>query len=181
MQEIYAGVLQIFRNEFLEFCLNTIFVPFLFEWLVIDICQALDDKMLSYCDNVMTLLLKDLSSGDLPRFVKPSIFSCFGDVALAIGEHFEKYVPYAMPMMQGVAEVCAQIDVNDEETIEYGNQLKRIFEAYLAISLSEVSLRLTRNWLLRTPKDHYQIFAFGGGDVERIVNRIDESASFYCI
>ncbi|GKD62568.1 importin subunit beta-1-like protein [Tanacetum coccineum] len=35
-------------------------------------------------------------------------FSCFGDVALAIGEHFEKYVPYAMPMMQGVAEVCTQ-------------------------------------------------------------------------
>ncbi|GKD89714.1 importin subunit beta-1 [Tanacetum coccineum] len=134
MQEIYAGVLQIFRNEFLEFCLNTIFVPFLFEWLVIDICQALDDKMLSYCDNVMTLLLKDLSSGDLPRFVKPSIFSCFGDVALAIGEKFEKYVPYAMPMMQGAAEVCAQIDVYEEEMVEYGSQLKRsISEAYSGI------------------------------------------------
>ncbi|GJY56838.1 probable inactive purple acid phosphatase 1 [Tanacetum coccineum] len=38
-------------------------------------------------------------------------FSCFGDVALAIGEHFEKYVPYAMPMMQGVAEGMSE-DVN---------------------------------------------------------------------
>nr|GEY04042.1 importin subunit beta-1-like [Tanacetum cinerariifolium] len=35
--------------------------------------------------------------------------SCFGDVALAIGEHFDKYVPYAMPMMQGAVEVCAQV------------------------------------------------------------------------
>ncbi|GJT96763.1 importin subunit beta-1-like protein [Tanacetum coccineum] len=99
-----------------------------------DICRALDDKMLPYCDNIMTLLIKDLSSGDLHRSVKPPIFSCFGDVALAIGEHFEKYVPYAMPMMQGAAEVCAQIDVNDEEMVEYGNQLKRsIFEAYSGI------------------------------------------------
>ncbi|XP_071738286.1 importin subunit beta-1-like [Rutidosis leptorrhynchoides] len=99
-----------------------------------DICRALDDKMLPFCDNIMTLLLKDLSSADLHRSVKPPIFSCFGDVALAIGEHFEKYVPYAMPMMQGAAEVCAQIDTNDEEMVEYGNQLKRsIFEAYSGI------------------------------------------------
>ncbi|KAJ0561046.1 putative importin-beta domain, armadillo-like helical, importin beta family [Helianthus annuus] len=99
-----------------------------------DICRALDDKMLPYCDNIMTLLLKDLSSGDLHRSVKPPIFSCFGDVALAIGEHFEKYVSYAVPMMQGAAEVCAQIDNTDEEMVEYGNQLKRsIFEAYSGI------------------------------------------------
>lgn len=99
-----------------------------------DICRALDDKMLPYCDNIMTLLLKDLSSGDLHRSVKPPIFSCFGDVALAIGEHFEKYIPYAMPMMQGAAEVCAEIDIDDEEMVEYGNQLKRsIFEAYSGI------------------------------------------------
>ncbi|GKB10454.1 importin subunit beta-1 [Tanacetum coccineum] len=93
--------------------------------------QCLDDKMLPYCDNIMTLLLKDLSSGDLHRSVKPLVFSCFGDVALAIGENFEKYVPYAMPMMQGAAEVCAQIDVNEEEMVEYGSQLKRsISKAY---------------------------------------------------
>ncbi|KAL8206069.1 hypothetical protein R6Q57_009620 [Mikania cordata] len=99
-----------------------------------DICRAMDDKMLPYCDNIMSLLLKDLSSADLHRSVKPPIFSCFGDIALAIGVHFEKYVPYAMPMMQGAAEVCAQIDVNDEEMVEYGNQLKRsIFEAYSGI------------------------------------------------
>ncbi|KAK9054920.1 hypothetical protein SSX86_025999 [Deinandra increscens subsp. villosa] len=99
-----------------------------------DICRALDDKMLPFCDNIMSLLLKDLSSGDLHRSVKPPIFSCFGDMALAIGQHFEKYVPYAMPMMQGAAELCAQIDVNDEEMVEYGNQLKRsIFEAYSGI------------------------------------------------
>lgn len=99
-----------------------------------DICRALDDKILPYCDTIMTLLLKDLSSGELNRSVKPPIFSCFGDVALAIGVHFEKYIHYAMPMMQGAAEVCAQMDNNDEEMMEYSNQLKRsIFEAYSGI------------------------------------------------
>lgn len=99
-----------------------------------DICRALDDKILPYCDNIMTLLLQDLSSGELHRYVKPPIFSCFSDVALAIGVHFEKYLPYAMPMMQGAAEVAAQMDSNDDEAVEYSNQLKKsIFEAYSGI------------------------------------------------
>ncbi|KAF5193378.1 Importin subunit beta-1 [Thalictrum thalictroides] len=99
-----------------------------------DICRALDDKVQPYCDGIMTYLLKDLSNGLLHRSVKPPIFSCFGDIALAIGEHFEKYLPFAMPMMQGASEVCAQIDSEDEEMMDYGNQLRRsIFEAYSGI------------------------------------------------
>lgn len=99
-----------------------------------DVCRALDDKILPYCDGIMAHLLKDLSSGDLHRSVKPAIFSCFGDIALAIGVHFEKYLPYAIPMMQGAAGICAQMDTNDEEMMDYGNQLRRsIFEAYSGI------------------------------------------------
>ncbi|XP_057487564.1 importin subunit beta-1-like [Actinidia eriantha] len=99
-----------------------------------DTCRALDEKILPYCDGIMTLLLKDLSSSELHRSVKPPIFSCFGDVALAIGEHFEKYLPYVIPMMQGAAEICARMDNSDEEMVEYGNQLRRsILEAYSGI------------------------------------------------
>ncbi|XP_051130682.1 importin subunit beta-1-like [Andrographis paniculata] len=99
-----------------------------------DICRALDEKVLPYCDGIMALLLKDLQSSELHRSVKPPIFSCFGDIALAIGEHFEKYIGYALPMMQSAAEMCAQIDNTDEEMVDYGNQLRRsIFEAYSGI------------------------------------------------
>ncbi|KAH7553884.1 hypothetical protein JRO89_XS12G0071900 [Xanthoceras sorbifolium] len=99
-----------------------------------DICRALDDKILPYCDGIMTLLLSDLSSSQLHRSVKPPIFSCFGDIALAIGEHFEKYVPHALQMMQDASKACAHLDVNDEELMDYGNQLRRsIFEAYSGI------------------------------------------------
>ncbi|KAF8402596.1 hypothetical protein HHK36_010684 [Tetracentron sinense] len=99
-----------------------------------DVCRALDDKVQPFCDGIMTHLLKDLSSGALHRSVKPPIFSCFGDIALAISEHFEKYLPYAMPMMQGAAEICAKMDTDDEEMMDYGNQLRRsICEAYSGI------------------------------------------------
>ncbi|CAI9097287.1 OLC1v1033676C2 [Oldenlandia corymbosa var. corymbosa] len=99
-----------------------------------DISRALEDKILPYCDGIMTHLLKDLSSSELHRSVKPPIFSCFGDIALAIGEHFEKYINYALQMMQSASEVCAQIDTTDEEMMDYGNQLRRsIFEAYSGI------------------------------------------------
>lgn len=99
-----------------------------------DICRALDDKILPFCDGIMTQLLKDLSSSQLHRSVKPPIFSCFGDIALAIGEHFDKYLPYAMPMLQGAAELSAQPAVRDDEMIEYNNQLRSgILEAYSGI------------------------------------------------
>ncbi|EAY89607.1 hypothetical protein OsI_11135 [Oryza sativa Indica Group] len=99
-----------------------------------DICHALDDKVLPYCDGIMSALLKDLSSPELHRSVKPPILSCIGDIALTIGEHFEKYVPYTMPMLQGAAELCFRMDAPDDDSIEYQNELSRsIFEAYSGI------------------------------------------------
>lgn len=99
-----------------------------------DICRALEDKILPYCDGVMTQLLKDLSSNQLHRSVKPPIFSCFGDIALAIGENFEKYLMYAMPMLQSAAELSAHISGADDDMLEYTNSLRNgILEAYSGI------------------------------------------------
>ncbi|XP_033508776.1 importin subunit beta-1-like [Nicotiana tomentosiformis] len=99
-----------------------------------DICRALEDKILPYCDGIMTQLLKDLSSNQLHRSVKPPIFSCFGDIALAIGENFEKYLMYAMPMLQSAAELSTHTSGVDDEMIEYTNLLRNgILEAYSGI------------------------------------------------
>ncbi|CAN1851595.1 Importin subunit beta-1 [Linum perenne] len=49
-----------------------------------DICWALEAKVLPYCDWIMTELLKDLSSNQLHRSMKPSIFSCLGDIGLCL-------------------------------------------------------------------------------------------------
>jgi importin subunit beta-1 len=99
-----------------------------------DLCRALEDKILPYCDGIMTQLLKDLSSNQLHRSVKPPIFSCFGDIALAIGENFEKYLIYAMPMLQSAAELSAHTAAADDEMLDYTNQLRDgILEAYSGI------------------------------------------------
>ncbi|KAJ7952177.1 importin subunit beta-1-like [Quillaja saponaria] len=99
-----------------------------------DICRALEDKVLPYCDGIMTQLLKDLSSNQLHRSVKPPIFSCFGDIALAIGENFEKYLMYAMPMLQSAAELSAHASGADDDMQEYTNSLRNgILEAYSGI------------------------------------------------
>ncbi|KAL3680557.1 hypothetical protein R1sor_023513 [Riccia sorocarpa] len=128
MQEFYRYLEMGLQNfEEYQVCAVTVGV-------VGDICRALDDKVSPYCDGIMTQLLKDLSSNQLHRSVKPPIFSCFGDIALAIGELFEKYLIYAMPMLQGAAELSAMQTVRDDEMIDYNNQLRSgIFEAYSGI------------------------------------------------
>ncbi|EXC14450.1 Importin subunit beta-1 [Morus notabilis] len=100
-----------------------------------DLCRALEGNILPYCDGIMTQLLKNLSSNQLHRSVKPPIFSCFGDIALAIGENFEKYLVYAMPMLQGAAELSVRTSTDDDEDmIEYTNTLRNgILEAYSGI------------------------------------------------
>ncbi|KAL4594751.1 hypothetical protein ACB092_12G041800 [Castanea dentata] len=99
-----------------------------------DICRALEDQILPYCDGIMTQLLKNLSSNQLHRSVKPPIFSCFGDIALAIGENFEKYLMYAMPMLQSAAELSAHTSGADDDLVDYTNSLRNgILEAYSGI------------------------------------------------
>ncbi|KAK9709325.1 karyopherin Kap95, partial [Basidiobolus ranarum] len=66
--------------------------------LIGDICRALGEQVLPYCDTFMTLLVQTLQSSVLHRNVKPNILSCFGDIALAIGGNYESYVNISMGM-----------------------------------------------------------------------------------
>ncbi|KAH7293167.1 hypothetical protein KP509_28G014800 [Ceratopteris richardii] len=128
MQEFYQ-YLQMGLQNFEEYQVCSITVG-----VVGDICRALDEKILPYCDGIMAQLLQNLSSNQLHRSVKPPIFSCFGDIALAIGEQFARYLAMAMPMLQGAAQLSAQAVSQDEEMIEYYNQLRiGILEAYSGI------------------------------------------------
>ncbi|GLT90721.1 hypothetical protein SLE2022_086400 [Rubroshorea leprosula] len=128
MQEFYRYLEMGLQNfEDYQVCAITVGV-------VGDLCRALEDKVLPYCDGIMTQLLKNLSSNQLHRSVKPPIFSCFGDIALAIGEYFEKYLVYAMPMLQGAAELSIHISGADDDMTEYTNSLRNgILEAYSGI------------------------------------------------
>uniref|UniRef100_A0A803PP82 Importin N-terminal domain-containing protein n=2 Tax=Cannabis sativa TaxID=3483 RepID=A0A803PP82_CANSA len=128
MQEFYK-YLEMGLQDFEDYQVCAITVG-----VVGDICRALEGSILPYCDGIMTQLLKNLSSNQLHRSVKPPIFSCFGDIALAIGENFEKYLVYAMPMLQGAAELSVNTSGADDDMIEYTNTLRNgILEAYSGI------------------------------------------------
>ena len=65
-----------------------------------DVCRALEDQIYAYCDGIMQILLSNLQSEDVQRSIKPMILACFSDVALAINDKFEKYLPHVLTMLQ---------------------------------------------------------------------------------
>jgi len=97
-----------------------------------DICRALEVKVLPYCDEIISLLLRNLQNPALNRNVKPPILSCFGDIALAVGGHFEKYMQVTMSML--VQASSTAIDASNPDLVDYLNQLREgIFEAYTGV------------------------------------------------
>jgi len=97
-----------------------------------DVSRALGTKILPFCDELVTLLLQDLQNPVLNRNVKPPILSCFGDLALAIGGEFVKYLDFVMNMLQQASTTT--VDTSDYDLLDYLNQLREgIFEAYTGI------------------------------------------------
>ena len=99
-----------------------------------DLCRALGPYIAKYCDKILFFLLNDLQAQNLHRSVKPSILSCFGDIALAIEGQFEKYLPYALTMLGSASDLSIQtqqVAADDDDMIDYNNALRNgILEAY---------------------------------------------------
>ena len=76
--------------------------------LVGDICRALGPIMAPYCDEIMTILLENLSNNDVHRMVKPQVLSVFGDIALALGLDFKKYLDVVLQTLMQASQ--AQVD-----------------------------------------------------------------------
>ena len=95
-------------------------------FLTQDLCAGLD---------ILAQLLNNLRNNDLNKDVKPPIIACFGDIALAIGVDFERYLNYVMPMIGSAMQLSRQaLQSKDEDMIDFNNALRGgIFEAYSGI------------------------------------------------
>ena len=97
-----------------------------------DICRAMDAQVAQFSDNIMEVLLKTLSDPSVDRTIKPQILSSFGDIALAIGDKFEPYLPHVLPMLQGAQHLSVEQQRSGNEALfDYNTQLRLgILEAY---------------------------------------------------
>ncbi|KAK7740609.1 karyopherin Kap95 [Diatrype stigma] len=75
--------------------------------LVSDITRSMGERSQPYCDNFMNHLLNNLRSANLSTQFKPAILQCFGDIANAIGGHFETYLSVVAQVLQQAANVTA--------------------------------------------------------------------------
>ncbi|KAI9660612.1 MAG: karyopherin beta [Bathelium mastoideum] len=110
------------------------FVPFLFNalgnqdepsicamaiGLVSDCSRAVGEKIQPHCDAFMNYLLNNLRSMSLGNQFKPAILQCFGDIAQAIGGHFETYLSVVGQVLQQAANINAPQEQASMEMIEY--------------------------------------------------------------
>ncbi|AEO65060.1 uncharacterized protein THITE_2111635 [Thermothielavioides terrestris NRRL 8126] len=78
--------------------------------LVSDITRSMGERSQPYCDNFMNYLLSNLRSTALANQFKPAILQCFGDIASAIGGHFETYLAVVAQVLQQAATITAGAD-----------------------------------------------------------------------
>ncbi|KAI1365405.1 armadillo-type protein [Xylaria arbuscula] len=78
--------------------------------LVSDITRSMGERSQPYCDNFMNHLLNNLRSAALSNQFKPAILQCFGDIASAIGGHFETYLSVVAQVLQQAAGVTPSPD-----------------------------------------------------------------------
>ncbi|XP_037823424.1 importin subunit beta [Lucilia sericata] len=97
-----------------------------------DISRALKQLIIPYCDEIMSLLLANLSEPTLHRSVKPAILSAFGDLALSIGGEFVKYLNVVLELLRAASQL--EVDPNSYDMVEYLNELREsVLEAYTGI------------------------------------------------
>jgi len=100
--------------------------------LVGDICRAMCSRILTWSDEIMEVLLTNLGDNSVHRSVKPQILSVFGDMALATGPEFRKYLDHILQALMQASQ--AQVDRSDPDMLDYLNELREgCLEAYTGI------------------------------------------------
>ncbi|ESN99747.1 hypothetical protein HELRODRAFT_101408 [Helobdella robusta] len=100
--------------------------------LVGDLCRAFGMKIIPFCDEIMVILIENLGNDQVNKSVKPTIISVFGDIALAIGLEFKKYLPVVLTTLLQASQ--AKVDKSNYDMIDYLNDLREsCLEAYTGI------------------------------------------------
>ncbi|KAK6730541.1 hypothetical protein RB195_007167 [Necator americanus] len=92
--------------------------------LVTDMCRAIEVNIAPALDDIMNTLVQSLQSSRLDKDVKVTILGCFGDIALAIGEHFERYIQIVMSMLIEASTAAVVTNPQDYDQVDYVDKLR---------------------------------------------------------
>ncbi|KAJ9518220.1 hypothetical protein QJQ45_010161 [Haematococcus lacustris] len=100
-----------------------------------DVCRNVEEAILPYCDEIMSILITNLGREDVHRNIKPQILAAFGDIAIFIGDKFEKYLDAVLRVLQQAMQLSiASAQSGEADFVEYNNMLRNgIMDAYSGI------------------------------------------------
>lgn len=106
-----------------------------------DVCRNVEAEIGPYVDEILAILFAHLNSQEVPRKLKPQIINTIGDVALVVGDAFEKHLAatramFAQAMRTSAvqAQALRQSDSGDDEFWEWNNELRlAILDGYTSL------------------------------------------------
>lgn len=104
--------------------------------LLSDMISLLGTGFQTYSDQIMSILFDNLGNSELDRSVKPKIFGVFGEMAMSLGEAFQRYLPSILNALLQAASDLASVDLEilDDDTLEYLDTLRiAIFGAFSSV------------------------------------------------
>jgi importin subunit beta-1 len=100
--------------------------------LVGDLCRSISIQIFPYTNDIMQILVDELSNASVHRSIKPPILSTIGDIALAIGSQFKTYLNPVLAILEQASSTPVQ--QMNLDMIEYVNELKEgCLECYTGI------------------------------------------------
>ena len=111
--------------------------------VVVEICGAVGKKLKPHCGQIMEGLIACLSDRSVDRETKPVVFSCIGDIAMALGSDFEPYfntaLSIAMDAIHKIQAIEAFVNSGDRSLIDFINRLQiSLLEMYTGMIMGYV-------------------------------------------
>ena len=107
-----------------------------------DVARTLEAKMLQYSDPIVEVMLSLLTRPEVDSqisqvhdYIKPAVYSCIGDIAMAVGAGMEKYLQYWLAALQQGVHAAKMLkdeltadkdDAYDEDKRNYLNSLVEV-------------------------------------------------------
>lgn len=121
--------------------------------VVVDLAGAVAGQIQPYCDDLMQVLLALLKDSLVDRELKTAAFSCFGDIAMAVGAGFLPYLDKTLMMiLQASHSPMPNPEDGDDDAVAYISTLRRsLFEAYSGIILGVKDGNIQDSFLATVP------------------------------